>query len=151
MTVEEEQRDGNGRGIPVVSSDISYSYFLNHFLRPLKPCLVSGLTEGWSAAIEWTTVDPLTAALIPNFSALRARFGSFNGCVTFCATKDSNGDALQEDMLISQFIDNVSSNSHENLFTSTTRRYLKDFHFMRVNPSLKSPYSVPIFFQGILS
>src|SRR5271154_939828 len=34
--------------IPVVSGDSSYTQFLDNYLRPLKPCLISGLTTVWT-------------------------------------------------------------------------------------------------------
>ena len=137
-----------GRGIPVIDGNISYQQFLNEYLRPLKPCIISGLTEGWAAAKEWTVTDVATGILVPNFSILKQLFGDFDGCVTFCGEEDANGDAVQRDMPISQFIDDIQLTVHGGLFNSTRKTYLKDFHFMRVNPSIKQPYSVPIFFQG---
>jgi hypothetical protein len=133
------------RGIPVINKNVSYQVFLDTFLRPLKPCIVSGLQDDWSAAKEWTTWDSSTNNLIPNFSTLKDVFGEYQCCVTFCDETDSNGDTIQQEMPVSQFIDDIHQ---KDFITSTRKRYLKDFHFMRVNASLKSPYSVPNFFQG---
>lgn len=134
MTVE----DQGERGIPVIKADVSYKLFLDEYLRPLKPCIISGLTDRWEGAKEWTRLDSSTGKLIPNFSILRQIFGKYECCVTFCDETDASGDVIQRKMSISQFIDQQKSR----------KTYLKDFHFMRVNPSLKQPYSVPKFFQG---
>lgn len=134
MTVE----DQGERGIPVIKADVSYKLFLDEFLRPLKPCIISGLTDRWDGAKEWTMLDSSTGKLIPNFSIVREIFGKYECCVTFCDETDASGDVIQRKMSVSQFIDQQKSR----------KTYLKDFHFMRVNPSLKQPYSVPKFFHG---
>lgn len=133
------------RGIPVIDANISYKQFLDDFLRPLKPCLITGLTKNWLAATKWTTTDSATGELIPDYAALKETFGDYPACITFCDEKDINGETVQQEMRVSQFITDIvsASNSH--------KRYLKDFHFMRVNTSLTPPYSVPKFFRGIYS
>ena len=137
------------RGIPIIDANTEYKDFLDRYLRPLKPCIVSGLTGRWSAAKEWTKLDSDTGTLVPNFSALKETFGEHRGCVTFCEETDSNGDAIQREMSVSQFLDNFAKNYEDS--GASRKTYLKDFHFMRVNRSLISPYSVPKFFQGHLS
>ena len=133
------------RGIPVIDRDFSYTQFLDDFLRPLRPCIiVSGLTEEWPSTKRWTIQDPSKGQLIPNYRTLEEDFGEYEGCITFCDETDSNGETVQREMLVSQYIDSITR--HE----TTRKTYLKDFHFMRVNPSLKPPYSVPKFFQGII-
>jgi hypothetical protein len=140
--------DDHGRGIPVVGPDISYDDFLDTFLRPLKPCIITGLTKDWPAAYEWTTHNSTTGKSIPSFSILKDIFGASEGCVTMCEEIDTNGDATVRQTQVSQFIDEFS----RNLENGTTRKtYLKDFHFMRVSHSLNAaPYTVPKFFQGNL-
>ena len=138
-------QNGNNRAIPIVAPDISYNEFLNSFLRPLKPCIITGLTKDWPAAHEWTTRDPATGQTVPKFSTLRDIFGSYQGCITFCDELDINGDARLRELRVSQFIDDF----FRNLENGTSQKtYLKDFHFMRVNEALKAPYTVPKFFQG---
>jgi hypothetical protein len=134
MTVEDEGE----RRIPVIKADVSYKIFLDEYLRPLKPCIISGLTDGWAAAKEWTISDRSTGKLNPNLSILEEIFGKYECCVTFCDETDANGDTVQREMSVSQFIDQQNSR----------KTYLKDFHFMRVDPFVKQPYSVPKFFQG---
>ena len=139
--------DDHGRGIPVVGPDISYDDFLDTFLRPLKPCIITGLTKDWPAAYEWTTHNSATGKSIPNLSLLKDVFGASEGCVTMCEEIDTNGDATVRETHVSQFIDEFS----RNLKNGTTRKtYLKDFHFVRVTRSPNAPYTVPKFFQGNL-
>jgi hypothetical protein len=140
--------DGD-RGIEVLSPDISFKEFLDGYLRPLKPCIVSDVAQGWSAAEKWTRIDSHTRTLIPKFSVLKECFGEYSGCVTCCNETDGNGDAVQRDMSVQQFIDDILANSKYDFFNSSRKTYLKDFHFMRVNPSLPPPYDVPLYFQGI--
>jgi hypothetical protein len=83
---------GEERGIPVIKADVSYKVFLDEYLRPLKPCIISGLTDGWTAAKEWTMFDSSTGKSIPNFPVLKEIFGKFECCVTFCDETDANGD-----------------------------------------------------------
>ena len=130
--------DAGERGISVIKADVSYKVFLDDYLRPLKPCIISGLTDVWTAAKEWTIRDSSTGKLIPNFSILKEIFGKYECCVTFCDETDANGDIVQREMSVLQFIDQQNSR----------KTYLKDFHFMRANPSIKQPYSVSKFFQG---
>jgi hypothetical protein len=118
-----------------VSSDISYTTFHARFLRPLQPCLITGLAETWPATRNWTCRDPL----VPKFAALKAAFGDVAACITFCDQLDGNGDPIQRDMSVCEFIDAV--------LTAPGKRYLKDFHFCH---HLPPPYSVPEFFQGSL-
>jgi hypothetical protein len=139
------KRGTGDRGIPVIEKDVSYQVFLNEYLRPLEPCIISGLTDEWTASKEWTIGHPLTGELIPNFSKLKQAFGEYGCCVTFCNETDSNGETVQREMSVVQFIDSI----HEH--NTTQKTYLKDFHFMRVNPSLKPPYLVPKFFEGMAS
>lgn len=131
------------RGIPVIEKDVSYRVFLNDYLRPLEPCIISGLTDEWTTSREWTSEDSLTGELIPNFSKLKQVFGEYECCVTFCDETDSNGETVQREMSVAQFIDSI----HEH--NTTRKTYLKDFHFMRVNSSPKPPYSAPKFFEGM--
>ena len=132
-------------GIPVIDANISYKQFLDDFLRPLKPCLINGLTKDWLAAAKWTTTDSATGELIPDYAALNETFGDYPACITFCDELDVNGEAVQREMQVSQFITDIVSAS------TSHKRYLKDFHFMRANTSLTPPYSVPKFFRGIYS
>jgi hypothetical protein len=141
-------KDARDRGIDVVTADISYTEFLDGYLRPLKPCIVVGITEGWIAEREWTQIDPNTRTLIPNFSALKEAFGEYSGCITFCDEKDGNDDSVQREMTVGKFIDDILANSGCHFFDSSRKTYLKDFHLMRVNPSLSCPYKVPKYFQG---
>jgi hypothetical protein len=144
MTLEEEVE----RGIPLIDANVSYQEFLDRFLRPLKPCLLSGLTEGWPAARDWTTFDSELGQLVPDFAVLKDSFGEYRGCVTFCDETDSNGDAVQREMSVAEFIDSISPHSDKHLITASRKTYLKDFHFMRVKSHTKQPYSVPLYFQG---
>ena len=138
--------DGNSRAIPVVGPNITYDEFLGGFLHPLQPCIITGLTESWPAIKEWTTIDTASGNLVPNCTALRDTFGAYDGCITFCGETDGNGDFRQRKMPVAQFIDEFRENSDEG---RSRKMYLKDFHFMRVNPSLRQPYTVPLHFQGI--
>src|SRR5271154_6849521 len=133
MTVIQE------RWIPVAQADISYSQFLEKYLRPLKPCLISGLTEDWSVAREWTCRDPAVGELTANFSHLKELFGAETGCVTFCTETDPHGELVQRDLPVSSFINSCNNEA-------SRKTYLKDFHFMR--HLQKTPYSVPKFFAG---
>jgi len=133
--------NGGERGIAIVHAKIEYKKFLDDFLRPLEPCLIDGLTEDWIAAKEWVT-EKETGQVVPNLTALKETFGEYTGCVTFCDQTDINGETVQKDMKVSEFIELISPLKSE-------KRYLKDFHFMRVNSSLPKPYTVPKFFKGI--
>jgi len=138
--------DGNSRAIPVVGPNITYDEFLGRFLHPLQPCIITGLTNSWPAIKEWTTIDTASGSLVPNCTALRDTFGAYDGCITFCGETDGNGDFSEREMPVAQFIDEFRTNSDDGRSRKT---YLKDFHFMRVNPSLRPPYTVPLYFQGI--
>jgi len=127
------------RGMPIVRSDVSFPQFLDKFLRPLKPCLMSGLTDDWIAARVWTCQDPAAGNLIPNFPLLKVLFGAETECVTFCDETDRHGELIQRDFPISSFLDSLNPNT-------SRKTYLKDFHFMR--HLRKPPYSVPRFFAG---
>lgn len=133
MTVTDEN------GIPVVLGDSLYKQFLDNDLRSLKPCIISGLSEDWPAAREWTCRDPTTGNLIPDFSHLKVLFGAEIGCITFCEETDAHGELVQRDLSVSSFIDSLNKDA-------SRRTYLKDFHFMRHLP--KPPYTVPKFFAG---
>jgi hypothetical protein len=137
--------DGNSRAIPVVGPDIPYGEFLDRFLRPLQPCIITGLTSSWPAVEKWATSDTTPGNIVPNYAALRDTFGSCDGCITFCDELNGNGDFTQREMPVAQFIDEFCNNSDEG---KSRKTYLKDFHFMRVNQFLKPPYTVPIYFQG---
>jgi len=138
----DELMNGEERGIPVIDRSIDYKEFLDDFLRPLKPCLITGLTQDWPAAREWVTKDSSSDDLSPDYETLKTTFGQYTGCITFCGQKDRNEETIQKEMTVAEFIDSISSSKSE-------KRYLKDFHFMRVNPSLPKPYTVPKFFEGI--
>src|SRR5271154_4851803 len=131
------------RGIPVITSEVLYKQFLDSYLRPLKPCIISNLTKDWLAAKEWVTTDSVTGIMVPNFATLKNHFGECDGCVTFCSERDSNGELIRREMSVTQFIDTLASNR------TTQKQYLKDFHFMRLNKSNTTPYTVPKFFEGI--
>lgn len=148
MKVERDPLETSRNSVPVLPHNTPYIHFVNHFLRPLKPCLISGLSNDWNATKHWTTTDVRTGSLIPNFSALQVAFRDSQGCVTLCDVLGDDGNFQQKEMTVSQFIENVLSNSNRNFFKSTQKTYLKDFHFMLSNNSLKDVYDVPYFFQG---
>ena len=137
--------DTNGTSqLPRIPGNLPYPAFLDTFLRPLKPCIITGLANSWPAFHEWTRRDPLTTELGPDYDVLTAAFGKFAANITFCDEHENgNGDARQREMSVAQFIDDITTTQ------SPQKRYLKDFHFMRVSQQLPPPYAVPIFFQGI--
>jgi hypothetical protein len=129
------------RDIPVIDSDTPYKVFLDTFLRPLTPCLITGLTQDWPAAKQWTTFDPRTQTLVPNFSTLNSLYGHCTGTITHCSTSTPPCETL-----ISSFLTQIASSPRPG------GRYLKDFHFMsHLPPSSPEPYSVPVYFRGPLS
>jgi hypothetical protein len=145
MTLRED------RGISVIPNDIPYKDFLDEYLRPLKPCLFSSVTESWPAVKQWTEIDSRTRTLIPNFSNLKVMFGENNGCVTFCNEYDVHGDTVQREMTVGNFLDNLLSNSGNDFFNTSRKTYLKDFHFMLANPDAAKMYDIPVYFQGLPS
>jgi hypothetical protein len=142
MTLQED------RGISVIPNDIPYKDFLDEYLRPLKPCLFSSVTESWPAVKQWTEIDSRTRTLIPNFSNLKRTFGENDGCVTFCDEYDVHGDTVQREMTVGNFLDNLLSNSGNDFFNASRKTYLKDFHFMLANPDAAKMYDIPVYFQG---
>jgi hypothetical protein len=133
--------------VPAENADLPYNVFLERYLRPLKPCIISGLAEKWPAFTECTQFDG--DLRVPRFTALRELFGTYSGCITLCNRKDENNEAIQSEISVSDFIDILDSKRCVENISLADKPYLKDFHFMRVNVSLSQPCTVPIFFQGM--
>jgi len=130
------------REVEVIDESTSYDTFLDQFLRPSKPCIITGLAKSWPATREWTFLDENNGKLAPNFAKLNELFGSCIGTITLC-----NQNNTQKDCLIRDFLEKLSCSSGE--LDTANGEYLKDFHFMQhLLPESPAPYSVPIYFKG---
>jgi hypothetical protein len=134
--------------INVEKATLSYNDFVAQYLRPLKPCIINGLAGDWPATREWTQLEG--DHKVPRLSALKELFGKSSACITLCNRRNANGDAVQIDIPVSEFIDVLESKSSSDEFSTADLPYLKDFHFMRAGDSVKQFYTVPRFFEGTL-
>ncbi|KAF7722222.1 JmjC domain-containing protein 4 [Apophysomyces ossiformis] len=123
----------------------NYDTFLRDHLIPNEPALFGpALTALWKARSEWVVPNPehghadLCPRYIPNFQALRERYGKARVQVADCIDRDFT-DQRRTDMSFEEFV-NLWQDKE-----TTSRYYLKDWHFVRACPEYNA-YQVPDIF-----
>lgn len=120
----------------VPASDLTYDVFVERYLAPGKPVIITGVTCGWRAAEE--LVD---ASGAPNIAALAALAPSAVVPVVDCGD-DGRGGA-RERWTVAEYGRYWAATCAG---TDSRRLYLKDAHIVRDVPGGEALYSVPPWF-----
>ncbi|BFZ57276.1 hypothetical protein PYCC9005_004327 [Savitreella phatthalungensis] len=107
----------------------TYTQFAEHHLKPLLPCLIHGLTEGWGATSRWRDNEGLLKV-----EAIRSELDALDVTV-----HDSGGTAPVSRSMV-DFLDQL---------TAGERVYAKDVHLQRAagHSTSKTFYECPDIFK----
>ena len=120
---------GNPDEISIVKAALQYEVFLEKFLRPNKPCLISpDLTEFWPAMKLWRSKFPSDDSSTestnnPDWNYIQKHFGAEKVTVAKCGTR-SFSDQERVELPLHEVIDLWRSGKGEGL-------YVKDWHLAR--------------------
>ncbi|OAY79583.1 JmjC domain-containing protein 4, partial [Ananas comosus] len=140
-----------GGGVERVDArDLSYERFVERFLAPNLPVLLTGLTDAaapWRACADWVSSAPRR----PNLPFFSARFPNSTVQVADCSTREFT-DQKRLEMSLADYISYWIEHSQENRGNDSSCNnkidsllYLKDWHFVKEYPDYAA-YTTPIFF-----
>ncbi|KAM0945820.1 putative transcription factor & chromatin remodeling &Metalloenzymes JmjC family [Dioscorea sansibarensis] len=126
--------------------ELTYKDFVERYMRPNLPVVLTGLMDGWSSCVDWVTPDGLPS--LPFFSS---NFGQSIVQVADCGTKEFT-DQKRTEMTVKEYIDHWLGIADENCVScldsnknSCSLLYLKDWHFVKEYPEYVA-YTTPPFF-----
>lgn len=148
MMMDEETVDEDVGSINVVSAkDLSYSHFVENYMAPNQPVIITGLTEEWVINKEWLKFQ--NDKLVPDMSHLKENFGH----ETVSVHKQINAGftterPLPEDMTVSEYCEWWSSQDERESECEGESElwYLKDWKFVSAHPKTQL-YEWPLWFR----
>ncbi|XP_033114605.1 2-oxoglutarate and iron-dependent oxygenase JMJD4-like [Anneissia japonica] len=126
--------------VPVLN-DILYDVFFEEFMAVNRPCLFSGITDGWRSIKEWVDSDGK-----PNYQYLSQHFGDAVVPVADCK-REQYGSQPKENMLMRDFLSYWKAYIKNDYSKSERCLYLKDWHFTREFPDYGA-YRTPVYFTS---
>uniref|UniRef100_A0A0E0FMX5 JmjC domain-containing protein n=1 Tax=Oryza nivara TaxID=4536 RepID=A0A0E0FMX5_ORYNI len=140
---------GGGSRVKVVGqvervdgATLSYAEFVDRFMRPNLPVVLTGLTSSWRSCHDWT----LAAAAdrrAPDLDFLARSFPSPLVQVADCSSREFS-DQKRFEMSMREFVDHWAASS-SNGDSDGSLLYLKDWHFVKEYPGYVA-YTTPTFF-----
>lgn len=115
---------------------LSVQEFASNYMEPNIPVVIHGACEGWRSLEDWAVSD--TGA--PDIDFIRRNFGNSKVCISKCGSCEVY-DSTVQDYLNGPWLEAGA----ENLGEPRPIMYLKDWHFVRDNPSYGA-YTVPCHF-----
>ena len=120
--------EGELNGIGILYQVPTYEEFLENYLRPNKPCLISpDLIHSWPATRLWTSTSQSSSDAIkptPNWDYLLDNYGDETVIVAKCGSR-SFSDQERLDLPLREVIELWKSGKGEGL-------YVKDWHLAKV-------------------
>ncbi|XP_042383654.1 2-oxoglutarate and iron-dependent oxygenase JMJD4-like [Zingiber officinale] len=149
-----EPRKGLGRPAVAISGEVeridgrtlSYDEFVERYLKPNRPVVLTGLMDDWRAAADWLSPDGRG----PNLHFFADHFGKSVVQVADCSTKEFT-DQKRQEMTVAEFISywlKLSLEKGRSVLCNDESKpllYLKDWHFNKEYPDYVA-YTTPPFF-----
>ncbi|GJN18684.1 hypothetical protein PR202_gb05872 [Eleusine coracana subsp. coracana] len=119
---------------------LTYAEFVDRFMEPNRPVVLTGLTGSWRSSEEWTLPDPADCGR-PNVGFFARNFPSPLVPVADCSSREFT-DQKRLEMSIPEFIDHWIRNTEDR---DSSLLYLKHWHFVKEYPDYVA-YTTPTFF-----
>ncbi|CAL4956270.1 unnamed protein product [Urochloa decumbens] len=130
----------------VDGTSLTYAEFVDRFMAPNRPVVLTGLTASWRACEDWTLPGPGDSRR-PDLGFFARNFPSPLVQVADCSSREFT-DQKRLEMSMQEFIDHWTGEAHGGS-TSGDREssllYLKDWHFVKEYPNYIA-YTTPTFF-----
>ncbi|KAL6608095.1 hypothetical protein ACP70R_041158 [Stipagrostis hirtigluma subsp. patula] len=131
-----------GRVERVDGRSLTYAEFVDRFMAPNRPVVLTGLTSSWRACQDWALPGPADRRR-PDLGFFARNFPSPLVQVADCSTREFT-DQKRLEMSMQEFIDHwAGASSGEEREGSLL--YLKDWHFVKEYPDYVA-YTTPTFF-----
>ncbi|XP_074579925.1 arginine-specific demethylase JMJ20 isoform X2 [Curcuma longa] len=148
-----QERQGLGRPAVTIGGEVeridgralSYDEFVERYLKPNRPVVLTGLMDDWRAAADWLAPDGGG----PNLHFFADHFGKSVVQVADCSTREFT-DQKRQEMTVAEFISywlKLSLEKRSVLCSDESKPllYLKDWHFNKEYPDYVA-YTAPPFF-----
>ncbi|KAJ4781619.1 Bifunctional arginine demethylase and lysyl-hydroxylase JMJD6 [Rhynchospora pubera] len=125
--------------------DLTYDEFVERYMKPNLPVVLTGLTDTWRSRTDWVDNSDPTK---PNLSFFSSLCSSSVVQVADCNKKEYS-EQKRVEMTVADFIRSWvedSSNGANPSDQPESCRYLKDWHFVKEYPNYCA-YSTPTFFM----
>ncbi|GJM94197.1 hypothetical protein PR202_ga10821 [Eleusine coracana subsp. coracana] len=119
---------------------LTYAEFVDRFMEPNRPVVLTGLTGSWRSSEDWTLPDPADCGR-PNLGFFARNFPSPLVPVAVCSSREFT-DQKRLEMSMPEFIDHWIRNTEDH---DSSLLYLKDWHFVKEYPDYVA-YTTPTFF-----
>ncbi|KAF8696601.1 hypothetical protein HU200_036214 [Digitaria exilis] len=123
-----------GQVVRVDGASLTYAEFVDRFMAPNRPVVLTGLTASWRACEDWTLPGPGDLRR-PNLSFFARNFPSPLVQVADCSSREFT-DQKRLEMSMQEFIDHWVGGPHGGSAgeRENSLLYLKDWHFVKVYP-----------------
>ncbi|KDD75597.1 hypothetical protein H632_c599p0, partial [Helicosporidium sp. ATCC 50920] len=121
------------------ASDLSIDAFVENYLIPGVPVLISASTRDWAACREWVNSDGS-----PNVDALASKYGASRVRATRMDFEAAYGEDDIKLMTLSEYVRWWKAREHHD--GENPAWYLKDWHFASEYPSAQM-YACPRYFE----
>ncbi|KAM0900933.1 hypothetical protein ACQ4PT_020319 [Festuca glaucescens] len=126
---------------------LTYPEFVDRFMKPNLPVVLTGLTSSWRSCEDWTLAGT-DGRRRPNLDCFAQNFPSPLVQVADCSSREFT-DQKRLEMSMQKFIDQWVRNSctgSSNGVCEASPLYLKDWHFVKEYPDYVA-YTTPTFFM----
>ncbi|KAG2589259.1 hypothetical protein PVAP13_5NG246381 [Panicum virgatum] len=130
----------------VDGASLTYAEFVDRFMAPNRPVVLTGLTASWRACEDWTLPGPGDRRR-PDLSFFARNFPSPLVQVADCSSREFT-DQKRLEMSMQEFIDHWVGDAHGGSSAGdreSSLLYLKDWHFVKEYPDYVA-YTTPTFF-----
>lgn len=130
----------------VDGESLTYAEFVDRFMAPNRPAVLTGLTLSWRCREDWTLPGPGGSSL-PDLSFFARNFPSPLVQVADCSSREFP-DQKRLEMSMQEFIDHWLRGAHGGSSDGDrdgSLLYLKDWHFVKEYPDYVA-YNTPVFF-----
>ncbi|CAL9760646.1 unnamed protein product [Musa acuminata subsp. burmannicoides] len=151
----EEEMGGLGRPPVMIGGEVErvdgralrYEEFVERYLMPNRPVLLTGLMDDWRAATDWLAPD----GRAPNLPFFATHFGDSVVQVADCSKREFT-DQKRREMTVAEFISywlKLSSRKDSSVLRCNdddeSLLYLKDWHFFKEYPDYVAYRTPPCF------
>ncbi|KAJ3679710.1 hypothetical protein LUZ60_017721 [Juncus effusus] len=127
----------------VDAKSLTYAQFVERYMKPNTPVVLTGLTDTWQSCSDWVLNSEPSR---PNLFFFSSNCSDSIVQVADCYEKEYS-DQKRVEMSMGDFISNWIRNSdNESNLTNKSFHYLKDWHFVKEYPNYCA-YKTPLFFK----